>query len=702
MSNTSKKSIDLTPQPHLTVSAHEDSVCGIAYLPDGRLVTCSDDETVRIWDLENGEQEGMAMEHGGGVAGWVRGLAVTRDGKRILSGGSDNLLRVWDVETQQPIAEWGGHEDTVHCIVVSPDDQLIASGDGEGRIVIREMKEGQTKHVIETVPGDVSSICFSPDGTKLASAHDDEMIRVFDVENGNLIVGPIQGHTNFANSVVWSLDGSRLFTASDDCSIRLWDSETGEAIGDPWTGHTRYVNSISLSPDGTKLASVSGDATVRFWGTESGEPIGEPLQHGNDVWVVIFSPSGEFVACGEKYGKVSIWRVSWWDDRNIEVHKSLLDRPAITTARVLDHQFDYLDLPTNRRPSPPRTRPRDIHATEDPSRTQGSVLSWRLWRTLPRLLFGRSHGSPRHAELTTIYPGFATQPHLTISAHENRVCGIAYLPDGRLVTRSGDETVRIWNLENGEQEGMTMEHGGDAGWLRGLAATGDGKRILSGGPDGVLRVWDVETHQPIAEWGGHEFGILCIVVSPDNQLVASGGEEGRIVIREMKEEGQMKHVIETVPGDVNSICFSPDGTKLASAHDDNNIRVFDVENGNLIVGPIQGHTDWVSSVVWSLDGNRLFTVSADQTIRLWDSETGEAIGGPWTGHINYINSISLSPDGTKLASASSDDTVCFWGTESGEPIGEPLQHGNDVWHAVVGTEKYRYGVFRGGTTGILR
>ncbi|KAF8837900.1 WD40 repeat-like protein [Paxillus ammoniavirescens] len=326
MSNTSIKSVDLTPQPLLTMSAHESHVCGIAYLPEGGgLVTCSDDRTVRIWNLENGEQEEMAMQHAG-WDGWFLGLAVTRDGKRILSGDKDKILRVWDTETHQAIAEWGGHEGTIHCIVISPDDRLVASGDGEGRIVIREMKEeGQMKHTIETVRDDVNSISFSSDGTKLASGHDDQMIRVFDVENGDLILGPIQGHTARVNSVVWSLDGSRLFTASADQTIRLWDSETGEAIGDPWMGHTDYVNSISLSPDGTKLASASYDNTVRFWGTDSGEPIGEPLPHGNDVWVVTFSPSGEFIACGDTSGRVCVWRVPWWDNSKEKVHKSLLD-----------------------------------------------------------------------------------------------------------------------------------------------------------------------------------------------------------------------------------------------------------------------------------------------------------------------------------------------------------------------------------------
>ncbi|KIJ13695.1 hypothetical protein PAXINDRAFT_13451 [Paxillus involutus ATCC 200175] len=344
MSGTSKEAVNLSPKPLLTIPGHEGSVRSMAYLPHGgRLVSCSSDGTVRIWDVENGEQEGISMVHDG----WIWGLAVTRDGKRILSGGQDEVLRVWDVETHQAIAEWR-HEAAIFCVAVSPDDQLLASGDRQGRIVIRETDEnGQTKHAIETVPGDVNSICFSPDGTKLASGHDDWSIRVFDVENGDLILGPIEGHTKRVNSVVWSFDGSRLFTASGDNSIRFWDAETGETTREPSTGHTQDIITISLSPDGTKLISASSDNTVRFWGTDSGDPIGEPLQHEKGLYAVAFSPSGEFAACSEDSGKISIWRVPWWDDSK-EAHKSLLDLPAVTMSRHvandLDRQLDYLDV----------------------------------------------------------------------------------------------------------------------------------------------------------------------------------------------------------------------------------------------------------------------------------------------------------------------------------------------------------------------
>ncbi|KIJ13205.1 hypothetical protein PAXINDRAFT_13956 [Paxillus involutus ATCC 200175] len=157
--------------------------------------------------------------------------------------------------------------------------------------------DGQIKHALDTGPRYVNSICFSPDGTKLASGHNDGMVRMFDVETGDLILGPI------------------------------------EAIGDPLTGHTAFVNSISLSPDGTKLASALTDKTVRFWDTDSSDPIGEPLQHEDMVMAVTFSQSGEFIACGEYGGNVSIWHVPWWDDSKKEANKSLLD--------LASHSFEH-------------------------------------------------------------------------------------------------------------------------------------------------------------------------------------------------------------------------------------------------------------------------------------------------------------------------------------------------------------------------
>ncbi|KAF8836083.1 WD40 repeat-like protein [Paxillus ammoniavirescens] len=322
MSNMSINSVHLTPPPLLTISEHEGAVNGIAYLPgEEHLVTCSLHSTIRIWNLENGEQEGMEMEHGG----WAKGYAVTKDGKRILSGGLDKVLRVWDMEMHQLMAEWG-----------------------------------------VTTKGGLSL--------------GDEL-------------GGLGGRTNQACDQDWFA-----------C--------------DPLTGHTAFVNSISLSPDGTKLASASSDRTIHFWGTDSSDPIGGPLQHEESLQVITFSPSGEFVACSKHSGKVSIWWVPWWDDSK-KAHELLLDLPAVPVPRHvpsdIGRQFDYLDLPTTHRSSLPHMCLRTIDATDNPSSGSGSAFSKRRQRMLPYLLCGQSHNQPRHAEVTTVHPGFA-QPRVYVAS----------------------------------------------------------------------------------------------------------------------------------------------------------------------------------------------------------------------------------------------------------------------------------------------
>ncbi|KIJ11906.1 hypothetical protein PAXINDRAFT_45203, partial [Paxillus involutus ATCC 200175] len=159
---------DLTAKPLATMSGHEGPVFGIAYLPgEKQVVTLSRDRTIRVWDAESGEQEGTSMEHD--VAGWIQGFAVTRDGKKVLSGCQENGMGVWDVETHELIEEWENNTGgDMWCIAMSPDDQLAASGDNSGEIVIREINEGgQIKHSIGTGMT-VESLCFSPNGEKLA------------------------------------------------------------------------------------------------------------------------------------------------------------------------------------------------------------------------------------------------------------------------------------------------------------------------------------------------------------------------------------------------------------------------------------------------------------------------------------------------------------------------------------------------------
>ena len=299
---TPQRSDNDEPQLRLVISADDTYISKFAYLPDGRRVVTAhyEEGTVKVWNLESGEQEGTSMED----ESYIFDLAVTRDGTKIISlSDDDGKIKVWNVESREILREWS--HPNADSVTISPDDRLIAVAEWEENMAIYTM-EGRQKYSIE-VGSFVQSMSFSPDGKKLACSTHDHDIRVYDVDGGTLIRGPF---IHLAYDLLWSRDSSRLF-GSHFNRIHCWNSDTGEQIGHPWTGHTDWICSLSLSPDGSILASASWDETVRFWDATTGHPIGRHLQHDEEINAVRFSPSGESVASARRDGNLYLWRVPW-------------------------------------------------------------------------------------------------------------------------------------------------------------------------------------------------------------------------------------------------------------------------------------------------------------------------------------------------------------------------------------------------------
>ena len=208
---------------------------------------------------------------------------------------AETLKELWFIETNT----W------ITSIAFSPDGHTLASGSSDTTVKLWNVEDQQLLRLLEGHTSPVYSVTFSPDGTILASGSGDNTVRLWDVETGELL-RTLEGHTSSVVSVAFSPNGRTLVSGSWDNSIRSWDVESG-ALVQKLEGHSMYVSSIAYSPDGWLLASGSWDDTVRLWDVDSGDLVYSLSGHTNNVSSIAFSHDGRLIASGSWDHTLRFW-----------------------------------------------------------------------------------------------------------------------------------------------------------------------------------------------------------------------------------------------------------------------------------------------------------------------------------------------------------------------------------------------------------
>ncbi|GCA74180.1 protein TolB [Microcystis aeruginosa NIES-2520] len=261
-----------------------------------------------------------------------------------------------------------------------------------------------------------------------------------------------------------------------------------------------------------------------------------------------------------------------------------------------------------------------------------------------------------------------------LEGHDFWVNSVNFSLDGKtLVSGSWDNTIKLWNVETG-QEIRTLK--GHDGLVFSVNFSPDGKTLVSGSWDKTIKLWNVETGQEIRTLKGHGGTVKSVNFSPDGKTLVSGSGDNTIKLWNV-ETGTEIRTLTGHNGPVNSVNFSPNGKTLVSGSWDKTIKLWNVETGQEI-RTLKGHDHWVTSVNFSPDGKTLVSGSEDKTIKLWNVETGTEIR-TLTGHNSLVNSVNFSPNGKTLVSGSNDKTIKLWDVETGKEILTLKGHDNAVW-----------------------
>ena len=244
--------------------------------------------------------------------------------------------------------------------------------------------------------------------------------------------------------------------------------------------------------------------------------------------------------------------------------------------------------------------------------------------------------------------------------HTSSIRRIAITQDGKkCVSGAGDNTLRIWDIEQGH---CLKKLEGHSDWIWALAITRDGKRCVSGSLDKTLRIWDIESGECLKKLEGHRGRIFTLAICPDGEKCVSGADDNTIRIWDMRS-GQCLKTLEGHSDWIRTLAITPDGKRCVSGADDKNLRIWDIEQGQCIK-TLRGHTSVINALAISPDGKKCTSGSNDKTIRIWDIEQGQCIK-TLRGHTSVINALAISPDGRKCASGSNDETIRIWDMHSG-------------------------------------
>lgn len=599
------------PASKIQTFEHQSEVWNVTFSPDGKkLATACSDGFARIYEVPSGKLLTQTATKEKNV--WQ--LKFSPDGKRLATTSGDSnssSAKIWNVETGAEIVSLQGHTARVRAIDFSPDGKTIATGSRDGTVRIWNAENGAelSQFLFEGrgKPFEINDLQFTPSGAALIAGHNDGSI-ILEISSGKKLHTFDEIKSTLTTAI--SADGAKMAFGRQDFSIQIYDAKTYAPLLNI-TNNGAKVNDIAFSPDGKLLASASSDRTIRFFETEKGTQIQTLRVHSADAWSVAFSADGKYLASGGTDFNAFVFDI-----------KKVLESLSFGPAPGVGGGFSAIS-PDRKMVAAHNLVSIEINHTLYDVESKSPLL------VFPNEAFHIGTFSPDGAILAIgtvdgeiVYFNTANRAKIRrFKAHErpasiaDAMRAIAFSPDGKLLVSGGnDNIVKIWNAETAEfmRELYRFES-----YVSRVAISPDSRKIVAASYDTTAKLFDLQTGAIIADLGKQPKPILSIEFTPDGKTFVTGGADGVIKIWQTSD-GKLLDTLNGNAGFINALTFTPDGKRLASASGEGIIRLWDTETKAQVLA-IRTDSAITGFLAFTPDGKTLISHGTQEKIRLWET-----------------------------------------------------------------------------------
>ncbi|NVB41252.1 protein kinase [Pseudenhygromyxa sp. WMMC2535] len=570
--------------PTLAIAAHQTFVLALAFDPSGSwLLTGSSDKQARLWRLDDldGPVPPQPAAVLGGHDDGVYFVALP-SAQRAVTAADDGTARVWTLHGE------AGRDPAPASSIVARHPQAIAAMAIHGEQIATGSLDGSVRvgslfapHDSVALPGhsdQVWGVAFIDEGRQVVSASFDRRAQVSRAD-GRGEARELVGHAGSIYTIALDGAGRYLATGAYDSEIRIWDLERPQ-LTTPLRGHADTVFSVEVDAAGARAVTASHDGSAQVWSVAEGVSLARLDARG--------SGSGS----GSGSTEVSV-------DEDLALNHALLtpDGTQVATARN-DGRVSLWTVADGRETVLGELRP--------------SAWSLAFDESGRRLAAGFRGGQVRVWDLED-----PKKDAVALHGHELFISAVAFERGGagRVVTASGDGSVRVWSPETGAALATLPAQ---AGKIYALVQSPDGRRWATGGEDGSVQLWpSLEDDAAPRRLVGHDKAVWSLAFDADGQRLVSGGHDGRALVWGV-DEGRLIDALEGHGGKVWDVAVLPDA-RVVTASGDGGLRIWTPESGAPALR-LDHHGADIQSLAVGLGGQRVISASADATAMIWRVE----------------------------------------------------------------------------------